>query len=113
MVSAVETVLDAGFNPTNLVVLCESAPLASRLRERSDGAYSFGKWGSKGIPVETVARFKGLESEAIVLVLDEGETEDQRTSAYIGMSRARSVLTVVGSQSQQSCLGWSSSGLKS
>jgi hypothetical protein len=113
VVSAVETLLDAGFNPTNLVVLCESAPLATRLRERSVGAYSFGRWGSRGIPVETVARFKGLESEAVVLVLDEGESEDQRTSAYIGMSRARSVLTVVGTQSQQSFLGWSSSGPKS
>ena len=106
VVSAVESLLDAGFSPANLVVVCESSSLADRLRERSVGSYSFGRWGSRGIPVETVARFKGLESEAIVLALDPAGSEDLLTTAYIGMSRARSVLTVVGAQTQQALLGW-------
>lgn len=106
VVDAVEQLLDEGFGPTSLVVLCGSAHMAKRLRERSIGPYSFGLWGSRGIPVETVARFKGLESQAIILVLDGPFASDGRTSAYVGMSRARSVLVVVGDESDRSELRW-------
>jgi hypothetical protein len=106
VLNAVEYLLDEGFGPQSLVVLCGSARLAERLRERSIGPFSFGRWGSRGIPVETVSRFKGLESQAIVLVLDEPFVADGRTSAYVGMSRARSVLVVVGDQTDRSPLNW-------
>lgn len=106
VVNAVEHLLDEGFGPQNLVVLCGSARMAERLRERSIGPFSFGPWGSRGIPVETVSRFKGLESQAIVLVLDGPFAIDGRTSAYVGMSRARSVLVVVGDESDRSPLSW-------
>jgi len=106
VIAVVEKLLDDGFAPSQMVVLCEAASLASRLRERSVGSYSFGKWGSRGIPVETVARFKGMESEVVVLVLVLGEDDDSRTSAYIGMSRARTVLTVIGPPRHQSFLSW-------
>lgn len=106
VVNAVEQLLDEGFGPQNLVVLCGSARLAERLRERSIGPFSFGRWGSRGIPVETVSRFKGLESQAIVLALDEPFGLEGRTSAYVGMSRARSVLVVVGDDVHRSALSW-------
>lgn len=106
VVNAVEHLLEEGFGPHNLVVLCSSARLAERLRERSIGPFSFGLWGSRGIPVETVSRFKGLESQAIVLVLDGPFALDGRTSAYVGMSRARSVLVVVGDETDQPPLSW-------
>ncbi|GBQ26952.1 hypothetical protein AA0472_2280 [Acetobacter estunensis NRIC 0472] len=106
VVNAVEHLLDQGFGPTSLVVLCGSRRMAERLRERSIGPFSFGLWGSRGIPVETVSRFKGLESQAIILVLDGPFSNDAPTSAYVGMSRARSVLVVVGDGADQSPLSW-------
>ena len=106
VVKAVEDLLDEGFGPENLVVLCGSARLAERLRERSIGPFSFGLWGSRGIPVETVSRFKGLDSQAIVLVLDETFATEGLTSAYVGMSRARSVLVIVGDNANRSPLSW-------
>jgi hypothetical protein len=106
VVNAVEHLLDEGFGPENIVVLCSSVRLVERLRERSIGAFSFGMWGSRGIPVETVSRFKGLESQAIVLVLDETFIPEGLTAAYVGMSRARSVLVVVGDQTHRGPLSW-------
>jgi hypothetical protein len=106
VVNAVEHLLDEGFGPHNLAVLCGSARLAERLRERAIGRFSFGRWGTRGIPVETISRFKGLESQAIVLVLDGPFGTNGRTSAYVGMSRARSVLVVVGDEANRSALSW-------
>ncbi|KQZ73912.1 nuclease [Sphingopyxis sp. Root214] len=109
IVSAVEDLLDEGFGPTNLVVLCGSSRMAERLRERSIGPFSFGLWGSRGLPVETIARFKGLESQAIILALDGPFAADGHVSAYVGISRARSVLVVVGDTADMSELSWQTS----
>lgn len=106
VISAVEDLLEEGFGPKSLVVLCGSARLADKLRERSIGPFSFGLWGGRGIPVETVSRFKGLESQAIVLVLDGPFAANGPVSAYVGMSRARSVLVVVGDEADRSPLNW-------
>jgi hypothetical protein len=106
VLDAVEALLDGGFGPQNIVVLCVSASTAASLRSHTIGSYSFGSWKSKGVPVETVNRFKGLESEALVLVLAETDSYSQQVSGYIGMSRARSVLIVIGSQAQQQQLHW-------
>lgn len=106
VVAAVEALLDEGFGPTNLVVLCGSAVLANRLRERSIGAFSFGRWGSRGIPVESIARFKGLEAPAVVVALDSAAPEGIWTEAYVALSRARTVLVVVGTQQDQASLNW-------
>lgn len=107
VLAAVETLLGEGFGPTNLVVLCGSPALANRLRERSVGGFSFGRWGSRGIPVESIARFKGLEAQAVVVALDAGAPEGVWTEAYVGLSRARSVLVVIGTMQDQSSLNWS------
>lgn len=93
---AVERLLSEGFGPSNLVVLCGSASLAARLRERTVGGYSFGQWGGRGLVVETVSRFKGLEAQAVILALSPISEAEDRTVAYVGMSRARSVLVVIG-----------------
>lgn len=106
VVSALERLIDDGFGPQNLVVLCASAAAATRLREEIVGSYSLGKWGGNGIAVETIARFKGMESEAIVVLLDDSGQPNELTSAYVGISRARSVLTVVGSGRHQKGLKW-------
>lgn len=108
VLSAVEALVEEGFGPTNLVVLCSSARSVARLREHTVGRYSLGAWGSKGIPVETVARFKGMESEAIVLALDRNDDSSNAAIGYVGMSRARTVLVVVGERRQQSIVNWTS-----
>ena len=104
--AVVERLLNEGFGPKTLAVLCCSHELVARLREHIVGSFSFGRWGSAGIPVETVARFKGMEAEAVVLVLSEGMTDKARIEDYVGMSRARSVLAVVGPPQLQGFLNW-------
>lgn len=106
VISAVEGLLEEGFGPSNLVVLCGSAGLITRLHERSVGPYSFGKWGSRGIATETIARFKGLEAQAIILALPSITTANDRIEAYVGMSRARSMLVVIGRDSDRRLLNW-------
>lgn len=106
VIAVVENLIDDGFGPANLVVLCSSGQLVKRLSEFTVGPYSFGTWGGRGIPVETIARFKGLDAEAVVLVLDGTETERELMLAYVGMSRARTVLVVVGERRLQGPLSW-------
>ncbi len=102
----IERLIDEGFGPHNLTVLCTSPRLVEKLREHTVGLYSLGAWGSRGIPVETVARFKGLESEAVILVL-EGEQEGRDlVLAYVGLSRARTTLAVVGGHSYREFVNW-------
>lgn len=107
VVAAVEPLLDEGFTPANIVILCEDTPLANRLRERSIGPYSFGHWGSRGVPVESISRFKGLDASAVVLVLAENHGTSNQVQAYVGMSRARSLLVVVGSDATKRAVNWS------
>jgi hypothetical protein len=105
-ISAIETMVDEGFSPTTLVVLCESADLIRRLREMTVGPYSLGTWGSRGIPVESVARFKGMEAGAAVIVLEEGADNAGKTAAYVAMSRPRTALMVVGPPGRRKSLAW-------
>jgi len=52
--------------------------------------------GCKGDPaltVDTILRFKGLESPVVVLVVVEALTDEL---AYVALSRARSLLTIIG-----------------
>ena len=56
--------------------------------------------------METISRFKGMEAQAIVLVLEDGITNQLLPKSYVGMSRARAMLTVVGSQNLHQPLSW-------
>jgi superfamily I DNA and RNA helicase len=61
-----------------------------------------------GITLETVDRFKGLESDVVVLLVDEAESDAARARAYVGMSRARVLLLLAGPTSAKTSLGWPS-----
>ena len=53
---------------------------------------------SNAVLVETVARFKGLESAAVILWIGDEVVENQEwETVYVGISRAKSLLIVVGS----------------
>lgn len=65
-----------------------------------------------GIRIDTIHRFKGLEADAIFLILpdqargDDGALDDyQRRLAYVGLSRPRSYLCVLARESVGTALG--------
>ena len=47
------------------------------------------------VTIETIARFKGLESKVIVLLLDR-ESANNSELSYVGVSRARAMLILIG-----------------
>jgi len=85
--------------PEEIVILTDTAnsrdSLAEELAKSAESSW-------QNIQVETIHRFKGLESEAVICVL---ESNGQRTHpdelarlGYIGLSRARVVLGVLGGE---------------
>lgn len=53
---------------------------------------------ARSVLVDTVARFKGLEAQAVVLWLgDEVIDEEQWETVYVGATRAKSLLCIIGS----------------
>jgi hypothetical protein len=72
---------------------------AQPLLGRSQWAFEQGDAGDRAVLVETVARFKGLESTAVVLWLgDQAIDRDWSETIYVGLTRAKSLLAVVGSE---------------
>ncbi len=98
-----------GLAPKQIKVLTNESSLVERMREIMAGEYPFTDIYGQGIGVETVARFKGLESDAIVLALNDtlaSNEELERAIAYVGTSRGKSLLIVLGSGRLQSFLQW-------
>lgn len=102
---SVADLLDSGFEARDIVVLCEDAGMAERISQMTAGNASCCRYGGKGVVVETIARFKGLDSAAIVLVLDHANDAPD-VPAYIGFSRARSYLQVIGTNDRQAVCNW-------
>jgi hypothetical protein len=92
--------------PEDLVVLVAKKPkehlyiLLEQRRENAGVDWSFEVHGKKNcVLVDTVARFKGLEAQAVILwVGDELANENRWETAYVGATRAKSALSIVGSQ---------------
>lgn len=102
--------------PEDVVVLVAKRPKAvayALLRQRGEMAgveWSFEVHGhSKKVLIDTVARFKGLEAQAVVLwVGDEIVEEKSWETAYVGVTRAKTLLAVVGSHKAVNAIkGWS------
>jgi len=56
-------------------------------------------YGPNVLTVDTVARFKGLERDVVILCgFDSCSAERDRETLYVGMSRAKSVLYLCGSR---------------
>jgi hypothetical protein len=58
-----------------------------------------------GIAVETIHRYKGLEAAAAIVILERLEKERDKAIAYIGLSRPRAQLVVVGPEDVGTRLG--------
>ena len=83
--------------PSSVVVLTQRRDDKDLLLSDTLAGLPTGELGSDApIVVETIHRFKGLESDVAVVVLRNLEGTLSRTLAYIGMSRARAHLIVVG-----------------
>jgi hypothetical protein len=89
-----------GLPLSDITVLTDTKELADSWFGNSVGNLSFGD-GTKGtVRVDTIQRFKGLESEAILCVFDpeNGYSSDDGTLerlGYIGLSRAKTLLAVL------------------
>jgi hypothetical protein len=94
-----------GLRPADIVVLVANRPKAfayDLLMQRMEAAgveWVFECHGKpKCVLVDTVARFKGLEAQAVVLwVGDEVVDQVHWETVYVGATRAKSLLNVVGS----------------
>ena len=95
-----------GLDPSQIVILSSSRAYVDRIRYEGgfDGRIGSGEQGK--VMAETVHRFKGLESDAVILVLFDGPPDDLRRLAYVGMSRARSLLYVLAAPGVPSSIRW-------
>lgn len=89
---------------SDIVILLAKRPknalFAALSRNRLPGAttWSFEQRSQGSVLVDTVARFKGLEAPVIILWLgDEIVAAEERETLYVGTSRAKYLLYVVGS----------------
>jgi hypothetical protein len=58
-----------------------------------------------GVAVETIHRYKGLEATAAIVILERLEKERDKAIAYIGLSRPRAQLVVIGPEDVGTRLG--------
>lgn len=103
---AVEKLLKEGFNSSDVVVLCENTWLVQRLRGMTVADTGFYELDCGGVATETIARFKGLEAPAVVLVLTSKAPAQPDRNAYVGFSRARSYLHVVAAPNRKAFAKW-------
>ncbi|MFV9673327.1 MAG: hypothetical protein ACNYZH_08870, partial [Acidimicrobiia bacterium] len=80
-----------------VVILTQYREAKDRLVGTTSAGMPLGTIGTPGtIAVETIYRFKGLEADATIVILDRLEKVRDHALAYIGLSRARFQLVVVG-----------------
>jgi hypothetical protein len=93
--------------PSQIAVLSNDRSLVDRLRKRVVASTSFVELGKRGVVVETIQRFKGLEADVVVLALVAPMPKDEACLlAYVGMSRAKGMLIVIGDSETRAELRW-------
>lgn len=99
---------DEKLTPDQIVVLSDSRPAVDRLQRMVVSDASFVAIGGAGVVAETIHRFKGLEADVLLLLLvgESWSDEDLRSLAYVGMSRACAVLTVIGPKRLRRVVRW-------
>jgi hypothetical protein len=102
VISALEQELEdligtRSISPENVLIVTTSTKLRDLITSADPGHYDCTRWESRGdgnIVCETVHRSKGLEYDAVIMVVDKPDVSD--LPLYVGASRAVSLLTVVG-----------------
>ena len=110
--NAVRGLLAEGVRPEDITVLLAKRPkarlhaLLQAHRLPAGTAWSLETAGQRNsVLVDTVSRFKGLESPAVILWLgDETVAAEEWEVVYVGTTRAKSLLYVVGSTRALSAL---------
>lgn len=103
-----QLISDEKIPPQRIVVLSNDAKIVRILREMSVAEAVFTTLDGRGVAVETISRFKGLEREVVVLALSSNTTENSHVGhlAYVGMSRARGALYVIGTPEIKHLIRW-------
>ena len=90
-----------------VVILTQSRKAKDSLVGESVAGLTLGTVREPGtVAVETIYRFKGLEADAAIVILDRIDKDRHRALAYIGMSRARFHLAVIGPPQVGAALGF-------
>jgi len=95
-----------GFAPEDVVVLSSAKKHVDAFRGQQIDEWKLVETGNRGVVVETVQRFKGLEADAVVLILDRVGSAHDRALAYVGLSRPRVVLHVLAPPDAGAAIGW-------
>lgn len=85
--------------PEQVVILCDRRRLVDRLRDTKFANQRLVEPGMRGVVVESIHRFKGLESDSVILIRTTEPDEDGRMLSYVGLSRARAHLTLISPSS--------------
>jgi hypothetical protein len=98
---------EEGLRPEQVMILYAESDLQNILEGQKFGSLRVGdRKGS--IHHESVRRFKGLEADAVILLLPGETSENTRKLSYVGMSRAKTILIVIGSTEAKEALAWDS-----
>jgi hypothetical protein len=95
----VDVLLEAGWRPEDLALLTTGSrhPEQKARQEVGQDSYWDTFWDKEQVFYGHVLGFKGLERPAVILALNEKEpVERSRERLYVGLSRARDELVVVG-----------------
>ncbi|MDP3983681.1 MAG: AAA family ATPase [Acidimicrobiia bacterium] len=87
---------EGGLKPGQVAVITQGRAMAETIRSESRAGITLTGLDGNGLVCETIHRFKGLEADAVIVVLDDLDEERDRQLAYIGLSRARTMLVVIG-----------------
>ena len=98
--------LSEGFEPAEIVVLCETQELTNKVRALTVDQTTFCKYGEQGVAAETTDDFRGLESMAVVVVLEHPKPKDPRDTAYTAFGRAISCLRVLAPPARKKAINW-------
>ena len=99
-----EIIVDGEIDVSRVAVLSSSRPLIDDLQGTRIGRWNATDLNGSGIRCETIQRFKGLEADAVVLVIpDDGPVDS--SLLYVGASRARAVLAVIATTKSAAQLG--------
>lgn len=101
--------MEERLSPTQIAIISDDWKLVTSLRETGVEEWVFCEPGKKGIIAETVARFKGLEADAVIVALTDSQlpdTADARAVLYVALSRARVFLLVIASNKLKKALEW-------
>jgi hypothetical protein len=101
-------IVEGGLESSQVVILCQRKEDVQRLRRSKPAGQKIVGLGSTvgGVVAETIHRFKGLEADACIVILRTMNRPRDRALAYVGLSRAKARLIVIGPADAGHQLGW-------